>query len=583
MFKIFLISDKMRYNKIFLITIALLIVLSLQAVCAADINGLSDNSAVAANNNQATVERSPLSSNVNDTYITANNISSYNPNVTYTATLTNGNGTPLSNKTINIFINNESFNETTDVNGTIFLNLSLKPGTYNIVSNFTGVGNYTASSITNTIEINSTIVSKDIVKIFKNDTQYYATFLDFNGNPIAYTNITFEIYGQKYIRKTNGNGTAKLNINLNPGVFNIKATNPLTNESVINNITVLSSINGDNIVKIYKNGTQYYATFLNADGTPLANRNVTFNIYGVIYTRSTDANGTSHLNINLHPGKYIITATNPVNNQKCSNNITVLSSISGHNIVKYYRNGTQYYATFLNADGTPLANRNVTFNIYGVIYTRSTDANGSAKLNINLHPGHYTITATNPVNNQTYSNNISVLSKIVVKDITVNYKAGGKYSAKVLDDMGKPVANATVSLNIYGRIYNKTSDANGTVYLNINLNPGTYIITAKCNDSTISSKVTVNKVACSLSILNPTLKKGSYLKVKMEDGSKNPVGGRLVLIIYNNRAYGAYTDGNGIAKIRIGLNPGSYQFIVAIQNDPFYQNIASYNTIKVTS
>ena len=56
-------------------------------------------------------------------------------------------------------------------------------------------------------------------------------------------------------------------------------------------------------------------------------------------------------------------------------------------------NDTQFYATFLSQGAKPLANTNVTFNINGVFYTCQTDDNGTAKLNINLNPGNYILTA----------------------------------------------------------------------------------------------------------------------------------------------------------------------------------------------
>lgn len=51
----------------------------------------------------------------------------------------------------------------------------------------------------------------------------------------------------------------------------------------------------------------------------------------------------------------------------------------------------------------------MTFNINGVFYTRTSDTTGYA-LNINLKPGHYTITATH--NGCSVSNKITIKSQI---------------------------------------------------------------------------------------------------------------------------------------------------------------------------
>ena len=43
------------------------------------------------------------------------------------------------------------------------------------------------------VHIKSTIISKDLVKMFRNDTQFYATFLKSNGSYLTNANVTFNI------------------------------------------------------------------------------------------------------------------------------------------------------------------------------------------------------------------------------------------------------------------------------------------------------------------------------------------------------------------------------------------------------
>ena len=78
-----------------------------------------------------------------------------------------------------------------------------------------------------------------------------------------------------------------------------------------------------------------------------------------------------------------------------SNNITVISRIVENNdLTKYYKNASQYTVKIIGDDGKPVgAGVEVTFNINGVFYTRTTNESGIAKLNINLQPGDYVITA----------------------------------------------------------------------------------------------------------------------------------------------------------------------------------------------
>ena len=150
----------------------------------------------------------------------------------------------------------------------------------------------------------------------------------------------------------------------------------------------------------YKNGTRFVAKLSDENGNNLANQLLIFTISGINYTRTTDDQGYASIAINLIPGDYNFIVYYGGNekyfNTKATTSCTVLPTIYGENIVKYFRNGTCYYATFLNGDGSPLTNTDVTFNINGVFYTRTTNAVGVARLNINLPPKDYILTAIHP-------------------------------------------------------------------------------------------------------------------------------------------------------------------------------------------
>ena len=275
--------------------------------------------------------------------------------------------------------------------------------------------NSTDDNVTDENVTNSSIVSSDLTKYYKNASQYEATFYDNDGNPLVNQSIPIKINGVTYYRTTKENGTMIFSINLDPGVYVLEVANPVTNETATNTVTVLSTLESSDVVKSYRNDTQYLVNVLDGQGNRLTNAVVTFNINGVFYNRTSNASGVAKLNINLNPGKYIITAENIFNGNRISNNITVLSTIEGKDVTKYYKNDTQYYANFTDAQGNPLANASVTFNINGVFYNRVTNANGTARLNINLNPGTYVITATNPVSKEQKSNTIKVLFYTIIK------------------------------------------------------------------------------------------------------------------------------------------------------------------------
>ena len=323
----------------------------------------------------------------------------YKNGTRYVVNLTTIDGkTPYANKTITIIINGVSYDRITNENGSASMAINLSPGIYDVSVIYEPGEDYLPITTTNEIEVISTIYGEDITKIYKNGTQYYATFLDGQGNFLADgTEVTFNINGVMYKRFVNGSeGRARLNINLDPGTYILTAINPVNGEMASNNVTVLATFaNNTDLVKYYRNGSQYIITVLGEDGKVVgAGENVTFNINGVMYTRQTNESGQAKLNINLDQGEYIITAM--YNGCMASNTITVLPILITHDLVIKYGTSDQFRAILVDDVGNPYPNQNVTFNINGRIYNRTTDIDGLAALNIKLGAAisEYIITST---------------------------------------------------------------------------------------------------------------------------------------------------------------------------------------------
>ena len=325
--------------------------------------------------------------------------------------LTDSMCTPLVNESVIISLNGANYTRATNENGTASIAINLNSANYTVNIYYNGSETQSPANATASITILPTVNGTDVVKVFRNGTQYYATFLDNKGNYLAEgTNVTFNINGVTYTRQINGSeGRARLNINLAQGDYIITAINPVTGEMAANNITVIPRIiNNNDLVKYYKNDSQYYVQLIGEDGKAVgANETVTFNINGVMYERKTNESGIARLNINLQPGEYVITAM--YNDCNVANNITVLPVLKAENITMVYKDGTQFKANLVDGQGKPLANTNVTFNINGVFYQRTTDSNGVAALNINLMPGEYIITSS--YNGTNIANTIKINDK----------------------------------------------------------------------------------------------------------------------------------------------------------------------------
>ena len=318
----------------------------------------------------------------------------------------------------------------------------------------------------------------DVSMYYKNGTRYVVTLTQ-GDKAIENASVIINICGVNYTRVTDSEGKASLAINLNPGNYTVSTfyRYDVDTLNLGSDIEVLPTISGKDVVKTYRNATQYYATFLDDNGNPFANANVTFNINGVFYNRKTDSKGIAKLNINLNSGKYILTAIHQ-NGLMYSNTITVLPSINATDLTKFYKNGTQYYAKFYNSKGNALVKANVSFNINGVFYPRVTDSNGMAKLNINLLPGTYILTAINSVNGEMASSRVTVLPTMITSDV-VSKNRNTTFSVILLNGDGSGAGNKKMEITVDGVKYSVKTDKSGNATLKLNLIGGIHKVVSK--------------------------------------------------------------------------------------------------------
>ena len=307
------------------------------------------------------------------------------------AKLTDFQGKPIVNATIYFNINGVNYARTTDANGTASIALNLESGAYPVIVAYNGSASYSKISKNITVTINPSIIADDLVKMYKNDTKFSAKFLGSDGKVLANTTVKFNINGVLYTRTTNNDGVGSLAINLRPGEYVLTAYNPVTGEQQGFNITVKSLIVQNDLTKYYMNASSFQATIYDKNGSLAVGKNVTFNINGVFYTRTTDENGVASLAINLRPGEYIITTI--YEELDIGNNVVVLPTLVTSDLNMTYMDGSKFTAQTLDGQGKPLVNQNVTFNVNGRLYFKTTGDDGVASLTINLMSGKYIITS----------------------------------------------------------------------------------------------------------------------------------------------------------------------------------------------
>ena len=426
------------------------------------------------------------------------------------------------------------------------------------------------------------IDAPDINLYFKNGTRFVATLSDIDGNKLANQTLIFSISGVNYTRTTDNEGQASIAINLNPNNYNFivyyGGSEEYLDSKVTAACTVYATISGNNLVKYYRNDSQYYATFLSGDGSPLANTNVTFNINGVFYTRATNDSGVARLNINLRQDTYILTAYNPNDNFAFSSYITVIGSssttIETDNYTYYADDTVAVNATLYNQLGYAVDNQTIVLNVGNGTYSAVTDSNGVATFNnITLSPNIYTATysysGVSPYQSSSATNTITIRdatdTKFVADDAIIYYGAGETFNVTVLDGAGSAIVNQSVYFTINGRTYNRITDENGTAKLKINLSPGFYQISCKFNSThykEINKMYNITVINGGTSILTGqdiTLGQGSgqTFNVTLKIDAL-PLPNRNVIFEINGVNYTRVTDENGVARLTINLGANTY-------------------------
>ena len=221
------------------------------------------------------------------------------------------------------------------------------------------------------------------------------------------------------------------------------------------------------------------------------NTNLTTNNNGYVYFKLT-AKGTYTLSYTFKADGY--------SSLSGSKKLTVVgnsdSKLTGSSYVAYVGIKNPYTVT-LTTGGVKMPNKKVIFKINGKTYTRTTNSNGKATLNINLAKGTYTIKYS--FNGVTNAKSASGSAKITVKKgvptkivwqnaVTFKHKTSTPFILKYKDVRGNPIPNKTLVFKINGKSYSKKTDKNGLVTFYVNQKKGVYSSTVSSYNTKVFKK-----------------------------------------------------------------------------------------------
>ena len=128
---------------------------------------------------------------------------------------------------------------------------------------------------------------------------------------------------------------------------------------------------------------------------------------------------------------------------------------------------------------TPLADKAITINVNDKTYSKKTDNDGIARLNVNLPVGEYEAKFEFVDDDYNY---VNAFSKIVINPVLVTQdmkmaeRDGSQFIAITTSKNGVRLSGVPVTFNINGKDYTRTSDFVGEAKININLPKGDYDI-----------------------------------------------------------------------------------------------------------
>ena len=149
---------------------------------------------------------------------------------------------------------------------------------------------------------------------------------------------------------------------------------------------------------------------------------------------------------------------------------------------------------------------------------------------------------------------IDIKSKFIKNnDLVKYYRNESQFRVQI----NAPIQGQKIIFAINGVSYTRLTDGNGIVGLNINLNPGEYVITSSYDGCRVSNKITVLPVL-KADDLQMNYHDGSTFNVTLVDGQGSPLKGEGITFNVNGVFYNRTTDVNGVAKLNINLMKGEY-------------------------
>ena len=540
-----------------------------------------------------------------NTSISVSNLNTYpNSNQVIVATLVDQNQNPVIGETLTFKINSKTYNVVTDSNGKAQIKISeSKEGTYTLSVSFAGDGgiDYFGSDAQAKVTVKkqaTKIISSNLNMIPKMVEYYSITLKDASGNALANQKVTFKVNGKTYTKTTNSKGIAKvkLKFNKNKKTYKIsisyKGNNKYKAVSKTNKIIVKYSSKKAKLttpkVTIPPKTAKYYTVSLkDVNGKAISKQKVIVKINGKKYTKKTNSKGQIKIKVKFAKLKtYNVKATYKGSKiyKKASSSGKIKVAKTATKItaptVSMLPKESKTYTVTLKADNKALSKQKLIININGKTYTKTTDTKGQASISVNFADEkdyvvnvNYKGTGIYKASKATGKITVSKMAtQIVSYDRTFSKDGQKDYQITLKDNSGNALAGQSVSFDISGQSYAKTTDSNGVAKLTINdLNEGTFDIIVKfAGNDKYKSVSKTNKIIIS-DKLNALFVDGNLPNSEIQSILDNAAGGSNIEFLGNEYSDISLTISKGLNiyssnSTSLNAKSGSPVFIISSDN-----------------
>ena len=255
-------------------------------------------------------------------------------------------------------------------------------------------------------------------------------------------------------------------------------------------------------------------------------------------------------------------------------------NINAPDVKMHYKDGSKLTVTVKDELKNAVKKSKVKITIDGKTYTKTTDSNGKASINLNLKSGKYAVTTTfdetKNYHKKSVKSTVTIKSTIKCDDMTKYYKNKASYYSKFYDKKGRLLKGTSIKFKLNSKSYTVKTDKKGVGKLAIDLKPGKYSISSMNSKTseTITKSITV-KTLLETKDLTMNESDGSKFSVKVLNSKGKVSPNKKVTLKVNGKTYTPKSNSQGIASQTIDLPAGKYTITTE------YEGLMNTNHITV--